>query len=63
MPPRLVVCHCAPTWPAYAVCPECERAQLHALLLKRGAVQDNPIVAEAYQVLADSCAGETRAQR
>jgi hypothetical protein len=31
-----------------------ERRHLHALLLKRGVVQDNPIVLEAYRVLADA---------
>ena len=52
MAPRLVLCHCDPEWTALAVCETCERAELHALLLKRGAVQDNPIVAQAYDALA-----------
>lgn len=52
MPPRLVLCHCDPEWTALAVCPDCERAELHKLLLRRGAVQDNPIVKQAYDVLA-----------
>lgn len=54
MPPRLVLCHCDPEWTALAVCAHCERAELHRLLLRRGAVQDNPIVVEAERIVADA---------
>ena len=61
--PRLVPCHCDPSFNdgrgAMAVCPTCERKQLHALLLRRGAVQDNPLVAAAFDALAASYGDET----
>lgn len=52
--PKLVVCRCDPAWPAMAVCDTCEAAQLHGVLLRRGLVADNPIVAAAYDALAAS---------
>lgn len=55
MSPHLVVCRCDPEWPAMAVCHECERQELHRLLLKRGAVQDN-YVERAFAALVDSYA-------
>lgn len=65
MPPRTVVCHCDPDWPAYSVCRRCELAQLHRVLLRRGVVADNPIVAAAYDALAeaylDECDADDRA--
>ena len=36
-----------------AICPECERRQLHDLLLRRGQVQDN-YVAAAFGALVAS---------
>ena len=59
MPSRVVVCRCDPDWVAYSVCPTCERKQLHALLLRRGAVQDNPLVAAAFDALVASYGDET----
>lgn len=53
MPPRLVRCTCDPAWPAMACCPDCERRELHDLLLRRGQVQDN-FVAGAFAALAES---------
>lgn len=53
--PRLVPCHCcACGCVVYAACEECERRELHRVLLRRGLVADNPIVAAAYDVLAGS---------
>lgn len=38
MTPRLVVCHCDPAWPAYAVCRACELRHLERVLERRGIV-------------------------
>ncbi len=55
MAPRLTICRCCATGrPVYACCPDCERKELHALLLRRGQVQDNPLVVEAFAALVES---------
>ena len=51
--PHLVVCRCDPEWTALAVCPECERRELHRLLLRRGQVTDN-FIAGAFAALVES---------
>lgn len=54
MAPRLVVCECCGCGcRALAVCDECERRELHRLLIRRGAVQDN-YVAASFAALVES---------
>lgn len=43
MSPRLVPCTCDADWPAMAVCVDCERRQLHQLLVRRGVVRDTTV--------------------
>lgn len=57
-----VVCRCDPAWPAYAKCERCskekEAAELHRLLLRRGQVQDNHPVRNAFDTLIASYDGD-----
>ena len=44
MSAALVACTCDPSWPAMAVCLDCERRRLHDRLVTRGVVR--PIVGD-----------------
>ena len=49
--PRLIVCHCDPSFVAYAVCERCEEIESYALRVTRDALGDDHPAAASFDAL------------